>query len=205
MGKSIDMGKNKKPSGGKGNKNKGGKKQGGVNPIDIIDSGIRVFDQISSLTKTIIEEKNKTERARIETDRIKNESSERLKVLELDLQKDVLKMHKELEVYKEDIKVKLKNIDKEIEDNKGNYETMQLRLRLEHEVNMKLIDEQGRILDRVLDIYTKYYDSILSGNQIAISPDFIFRDMQKCIDTLKHSISTMAGQSRVIDTEYIEE
>lgn len=205
MGKSINMGKNTKSTATKGTKSGGGKKSGGINPLDIIDSGIKVFDQISSLTKTIIEEKNKTERARIETDRIKVESNERLRILELDLQKDVSKMHKELEVYREDIKVKLKNIDKEIEDNRGNHETMQLRLRLDHEVNMKLIDEQGRILDRVLDIYSKYYDAILSGNQIAISPDYIFRDMQKCIDTLKHSISIMSGQNRIIDAEFIEE
>lgn len=205
MGKSINMIKNTKLTSAKGTKSRAGKKFQRINPLDIIDSGIKVFDQISSLTKIIIEEKNKTERERIETDRIKVESNERLRILELDLQKDVSKMHKELEVYREDIKVKLKNIDKEIDDNRGKYEIMQLRLRIDHEVNMKLIDEQGRILDRVLDIYSKYYDAILSGNQIAISPDFIFRDMQNCIDTLKHSISIMSGQNRIIDAEFIEE
>lgn len=205
MGKSINMSKNKKNTDTKGSKNKGGKKSGGMNALDIVDLGINVFNQISSLTNTIIEERNKTERARIETDRIKAESNERLKVLELDLQKDVSNMYKELEIYREDIKVKLKNIDKEIEEDKGKHETMQLRLKLDHEVNMKLINEQGRILDRVLDIYSKYYDAILSGNRIAISPDFIFKDMQNCIDTLKHSISIMSGQNKIIDAEFTEE
>lgn len=202
MGKNINTGKNAKQTGAKGGT---GKKSGGGNALDYINTGIRVFEQISNLTHTIIEEKNKTERARIETDIIKVESTEKLRILELDLQKDVAKMHKELEVYREDIKVKLKDIDKEIENNRGQHETMQLRLKLEHEVRMKLIDEQGRILDKVLDIYSKYYDAILSGNNIAISPDFIFRDMQNCIDTLKYSISIMSGQNRIIDVEYLEE
>lgn len=201
MGKSINMGNNTKSTGANGNKSGAGK----INPLDIIDSGLKVVDQISSLTKTIIEEKNKTERVRIETDRLIIESNERLSALELDLQKDVSNMQKELEIYREDVKVKLKSIDKDIEDNKGNHETMQLRLKLDHDVNMKLIDAQGKILDRVLDIYSKYYDAILSGNQIAISPDFIFKDMQNCIETLKHSVSIMSGQNRIIDAEFTEE
>lgn len=205
MGNSINIGINKKSTSTKGTKNKKGNKSRGMNSLDIINLGINVFSQISSLTNTIIEERNKTERERIETDRIKAESNERLKVLELELQKDVSNMYKELEIYREDIKVKLKNIDKEIEDNKGKYETMQLKLKLAHEVNMKLIDDQGRTLDRVLDMYSKYYDAILGGNQITSSPDFIFRNMQNCIDMLKHSISIMSGQNRIIDSEFIEE
>lgn len=200
MGEGINMDENTKATGSKATKRGSGKKS-----LDLIESGIKIFEQISNLTKTIVEEKNKTKRARIETDRIKNDSNERLRTLEMNLQKDMANMNKELEIYREDIKVKLKNIDKEIDENRSNYETMQLRLKLDHEVKMKLIDEQGRVLDKVLDIYSKYYDAILSGNQIAISPDFIFKDMQNCIDTLKHSISVMSGQNRIIDAEFIEE
>ncbi|WP_294185080.1 hypothetical protein [uncultured Clostridium sp.] len=198
------MDENIKATGAKATKRGSGKKSGGIKPLDLIESGIKIFDQISNLTKTIVEEKNKTERARIETDRIKNDSNERLRTLEMSLQKDMANMNKELEIYREDIKVKLKNIDKEIDKNRGNYETTQLKLKLDHEVNMKLIDEQGRVLDKVLDIYSKYYDAILSGNKIPISPDFIFKDMQNCIDTLKQSISIMSGQNRIIDAEFIE-
>lgn len=178
----------KKPSGG------------GVNPADILGVGINIVSEVGNFYTTIKTEREKTEQARERTKQVEIESDSRLRELEVNLERDIARMNDSLERYKEDTKVKIKEIDDSTMVQIQHIETERIKIQNEHEARIHALKMQENTLNTMLEMYKIYFEKKINGEIV----DFDFSEMKLCLKSLESSINTFRSPSNVIETSYVE-
>ena len=179
-------------------------KEGSINSLDLLGLGYEVAREVGNFYTTIKTERERTAQARETTKKIKIESDTRLKELELTLQKDIAMMYDSLERYKEDTKVKIKEIDSSTMTQIKNIETEQKRIDKEHEARMHILRMQENTLNTMLELYKIYFTKKINGELKENGIDFDFTEIRLCIKSLETSIMSFRKPFNVIESNYEE-
>lgn len=183
---------------------KGTKKTGGgVNPMEILSIGVEVTQAIGNLYTTIKTERERTEQARQVTKQVKLECDTRIKELELTLKKDIAMLEESLERYREDTKVKIKEIDTNKEMCFKQIDKEMQIASQEHEARMYALRMQEKTLDTMLELYREYFMKKINGE---LDIEFDFDEIKLCIKGLETSIVKLKDPSRTeaIEARYVE-
>lgn len=180
-------------------------KGGSVNSLDLLGLGLDAAREIGNFYTTIKTERERTEQARETRKKVKIESDTRLKELELTLQKDIAMMNDSLERYKEDTKVKIKEIDSSTMIQIKHIETEQKRIDKEHEARMHTLKMQENTLNTMLELYKIYFTKKINGELKENGVDFDFSEIRLCIKSLEKSIMSFRIPSNVIESSYEEQ
>lgn len=213
MAKGIDFGsfeknsKNKKGASKSKTSSNNKKKKGGsrVDTGQIIDGGFRILSDLTNLVTVINDQKQRTEQIKEETNQIKIQSDERIETLKSQLKLETDKMRNELERYKEDCSTRRKEIESEIINSTKILEKEIKEIDNLHERNMRMIDQQEKTLDVVLELYRLYYTRKINGENVGVdNPEDIVNSLNGCINNMKTYIKAINTPSNYIEADIIE-
>lgn len=175
-------------------------------PIQIINGGMNIVSELTRLFTTIGEQKQKTAQEKERTHQIKIESDERLDTLKTKLNFETEKMRQELEKYKCDTQVRIKDSEKDKVIQLKNIGVRELEIKNEHIRNMRMIDQQEKTLDVALELYTLYYTKKINGEYVGIDdPTDIVNNLSNCIKSMRTYIQALNAPKNYVDAEIIEE
>lgn len=185
-----------------------GKGKGGSNidPMQIINGGINIVSELTNLFATMSEQKERTAQEKEKTAQTKIESDERLGTLKAELNIQTEKMRQELEKYKADTELKIKESENNKEIQLKNIEVRELEIKNDHQRNMKMIDQQEKTLDVALELYKLYYTKKINGEFVGIDdPTDIVNGLSECIKSMRTYIQALNAPKNYVDAEIVED